>query len=365
MIAIAALSARALAVWAAADGAPAVVLDCFGDLDTRRAAREWRPVGATGSLAFDRERLLSELAALRGHAEGWVAGGGFDDDPGLLREAAAVLPLLGSDPEGHARTRDARQFFAALDSLGVPHPAVAFEAPPDPAGWLLKDPRSSAGAGVRRWSGEAARAHEYWQRELQGTVMSATFVANGERAVVLGLNRLLAVAQGDRPFVYRGALGPLTTPARLRQQLDRDADLLAREFGVHGLASLDFVEAGGRALVLELNARPSASAALYPEVEGGTPLGAHLRACREGRLPAPVRAGPVRGTEVVYARQPLVLSVASAAFLAAQRCVHDLPAAGTRFDAGDPLFTLEAEVEGPEALARQRDLILETVEGLS
>ncbi len=365
MIAIAALSARPLAVWAAADGRPAVVLDCFGDADTRRAALEWRPVGAADRLALDGERLLAELASLRGRAEAWVAGSGFDDQPELLCEAAAVLPLLGTDPQGHARTRDARAFFVALDRLDLPHPPVAFEAPPATAGWLLKDPRSSAGAAVRRWAGGAAQAHEYWQREVDGTVMSATFVANGADAVVLGLNRLLAAAQGDRPFVFRGAVGPVAAPPRLQREVDSCVRRLAREFGVRGLASLDFIESGSQPLVLELNARPSATAALYPRVGGASPLQAHLRACREGTLPPAAPGGPLRGTEVVYARRTVTLSAAAAAFLAAQGSVHDLPVAGARFEPGHPLCTIEAEVTGPEDLATWREQLLDTVEGLS
>ena len=49
-IAVAAISARAMAEAAASDGFKVVALDLFGDTDTRRAASRWLPIGAPGSL---------------------------------------------------------------------------------------------------------------------------------------------------------------------------------------------------------------------------------------------------------------------------------------------------------------------------
>lgn len=47
-IAVAAISARAMAEAAASDGFKVVALDLFGDVDTRRAASRWMPIGASG-----------------------------------------------------------------------------------------------------------------------------------------------------------------------------------------------------------------------------------------------------------------------------------------------------------------------------
>ena len=44
MLALAALSARALAEAAAREGLRAVALDVFGDADTRRHAADWQPI---------------------------------------------------------------------------------------------------------------------------------------------------------------------------------------------------------------------------------------------------------------------------------------------------------------------------------
>jgi uncharacterized protein len=119
-------------------------------------------------------------------------------------------------------------------------------------------------------------------------------------------------------------------------------------FAVRGLASLDFLLDGDRVQVLELNPRPPASLALYPAWQ---PMAAHVRACLQGELPAPPSARqPVLGHEIVYARQPLRVDTTRSAWLAAQAHVHDLPGAGQRFEAGDPLCSVSASGGDPQAV---------------
>ena len=52
----------------------------------------------------------------------------------------------------------------------------------------------------------------------------------------------------------------------------------------------------------------------------------------------------------MFARAPLVLDAAGAAALAARADCHDLPAAGSRFEAGDPVCSVEAEGADVEAV---------------
>jgi predicted ATP-grasp superfamily ATP-dependent carboligase len=125
---------------------------------------------------------------------------------------------------------------------------------------------------------------------------------------------------------------------------------------------------GERVSVLEVNARPPASMALYPDVGGAGVMRAHLRACLHDELPHdPQRpAGRVGGTEIVFAPRALRLDDAAAAALASWPGAHDVPHAGTHFGAGDPLCSVTAS--GPDAdsvkiaLARQRDAVLQQLE---
>lgn len=431
--AVAAVSARPIVQSLADAGFGVVALDVFGDRDTRRASLEWQSIGEPAAQRVDGARLLDALRALarRGDVAGWVAGGGFEADLDLLAEAAEVLPLVGNGAAAMRAVREPRRFFAALARHGIAHPPVRASRPPlvpAPGDWLRKDARGTGGwqvraedasvaaddvlarsgagapaapasprpdeapaegvraaAGGRDDSAFAALRDVYWQRDIAGCAMSATFVADGRRARLLGCNLLLTRRFGRRPYVYCGAIGPVVVSDRLQRELRQALDALVAEAGLRGLGSLDFIlDDEGRMLVLELNPRPSASLELYRERLPGGPMRAHWLACTEGLLPdgppgakaasgpatdpgAPREQGgqggtPVGGTRIVYARRPLRLDAAQAEVLAARPDLHDLPHAGQAFEAGDPLCSIGAAgadaAEVRERLrARRRELL--------
>lgn len=369
MLAIAALSARSLVELAALDGEPCVALDLFGDVDTRRAAAAWWPIGEASALRIDAARLLETLTTLaqRDAVQGWVAGSGFEGCIDLLDAAARCLPLLGTAPADWRRLRDARGFFAVLDEHGFEHPAVQFEPPVSAAGWLLKDAGGCGGTHIVRAASAAATAmattpRHYWQREVPGLPMSATFVANGRDAVLLGFNEQAVQAIGDRPFIFAGVSGPVAVSESVQQRITAVTQLLAHEYRLQGLASIDFLLDGERALLLEVNPRPPASAVLYPRVGDGGPLRAHRRACLHGELPAVTVTGATarRGVRTVFSRRRWRLDAATAAMLAQQPGTHDLPREGTWFAPGDPVCSLSGD-----DLTQRAEALLQTLESLS
>jgi predicted ATP-grasp superfamily ATP-dependent carboligase len=116
------------------------------------------------------------------------------------------------------------------------------------------------------------------------------------------------------------------------------------EFGLRGLASLDFLVDDSGAHWLEVNPRPSATLQLHA---GAWPTGlmhAHLDAVR-GRLPAaaPRHAPGVRGHLTVFADRAGRVGAASTPDPGGRMHLHDLPAAGTRFARGEPICTVSAE----------------------
>jgi uncharacterized protein len=373
MLAVAALSARSLVDAAALDGLRTVALDVFGDADTLRASSQWLSIGEPAAVRIDAERLLQALHTLarRGDVQGWIAGSGFDGRPELLERGAALLPLIGTSPAELRRLRDPREFFAALDLHGIVHPPVRFEAPSSSDGWLTKDFAACGGWHVcRAAAGPTDVTGRHWQRERPGVPMSATFVANGRDAVLLGFNRQSVQAIGDRPFVFAGVIGPVPVDGAVRRAITRATRALAAAFGLRGLGSIDFLLDGDAAEVLEVNARAPASLSLYPRVGSGGPLRAHLRACREGELPAvPSTDAVVRGHTIVFACRPLQLDAAGAAMIAAWPEAHDLPHAGVRFETGHPVCSLSTR--GHDAaqvaadLSERRAALLNTLESLS
>lgn len=352
---VAARSARLLAEAAAREGAAAIALDCYGDGDTRRAALHWESIAGDGGHRIDGARLTDALAraARAPGVTGWVAGSDFENEPALLERGAALLPLIGTPPAAVRRVRDPGRFFAALDALGLPHPETRFDAPPaEPRGWLRKLAQGSGGWHIRpAGDGMHDRADgAYFQREVAGLPMSALFIAGADGARLVAINRLIVRPLGaHHPHVWRGALGPIAWPAERQARLQAMLDALVREFALRGLASLDFVQGDdGRPWLLEINPRPPASMALYSELPL---LAAHVAACRGGALPVLPPLDPaVRGSEIVFAREALVLTEAQASALAAAGDCHDLPAAGTRFAAGDPVCSLSTRADTADAV---------------
>lgn len=379
---VAGVSARLMAQAAARDGYRVVALDAFGDLDTRRASSTWQPIAQPGSLAIDASLLLDALASRsreRG-VLGWVAGAGFDHAPPWLDRAAQRLPLIGTAPEDLRALRDPPAWFALLARCGLAHPPTRFELPGERAGWLVKDLHGSGGWSVR----PADRAQrlsdsDYVQRELvHATPISALFVADGSRAVLIGCQRQLVTTVGALRHVYAGVIGPIVLAPRVVAAIEHALALLVPATRVRGLASLDLLYTDDAdeppIRVLELNARPPGSLALYAH----WPLmRAHVDACR-GELPSAARlreavapeaadvGDAMRGLEIVYARRAVRLSSRAAQDLAARDDAHDLPAAGQAFDAGQPIVSLSAR--GADvgavraALARSREALLADLE---
>ena len=381
LLAVAALSARMLAESAAADGFEVAALDLFGDADTRRACSQWLAIGRPAALHIDDAMLLSALAAVvqRGGAVGWIAGSGFEGRPDLLERGAALLPLLGVPADAMRRVRDPQTFFDVLRAHGIPHPPVRMTPPDDPAGWLVKDSHGCGGWHIRRVTKRriALQAgplpvHHYFQREVPGTPMSATFIANGSDAQVLGFNRLTVRRFGVRPFVFCGAVGPVPLADVVARRITAVVRELVAAFSLRGVCSLDFMLDGDMFSVLEVNPRPPASMVLYGDRAPGV-VAAHVRACLYGELPVwPVRAqndpadNSVRGTEIVFAAAPFWLDGPAAQRLASHAHRHDLPAAETRFETGDPLCSVSASGANADhvlaLLARGREAVYQSLE---
>lgn len=361
---VAALSARTLAESARRGGWRVIALDLFGDVDTRRASACWRPIGDPADARIDPARLAAALAdaALETDLAGWVAGSGFDaPQAAAFAAAGTTLPRLGMAADVVAAVRDPATFFTTLDRLGLAHPEVRMRPPHEPAGWLAKDAGGSGGWHIRAAADTGPAPGVYWQRVHPGMPMSALFLADGRRAAIVGLNRLLVRPLGARPYVYRGAIGPIDAPV-LRARIAPALDALVPAFGLRGLASLDFLADGEQPVLLEINPRPSDTMALYDARWPGGLLRAHVDAL-DGRLPrcAPP-GGDVRGHEIVYAPHAGRIDAALAARLARDRHAHDVPAPGTAFDADMPVCTVSAEgadVAGVlHGLARRRQAVV-------
>ena len=346
---VAGISVRALAESARQGGWDVISLDLFGDADTRRASVHWARIGEPSTLRIDPARLCEELqrAARRPRLDGWVPASGFEGAAELLAAGGAALPCLAIEPSEMKRVRDPAMFFGVLDHHRLSHPRISHDPPADPAGWLAKRAGGCGGVHIRAaeqmLADPAQRpADTYFQRCQPGTPMSALFVADGQRFRLIALNRLIVRAVGPLPHVYAGAVGPISS-ARLEQAVVRALSVLVPEFGLRGLASLDFLADESAAHWLEVNPRPSATLQLHAHAWPAGLMRVHVDAVRR-HLPAtaPRRTAGVRGHLTVFAERPGLVGAASALDPVDRRHLHDLPPPGTRFTHGEPICTVSA-----------------------
>lgn len=343
-----ALSARALAVAARRAGRRAVVIDLFGDTDTRASAEASAVVAGDFDVGFDARALLTAAERLAPAASpprcGLVYGSGLESRIDLLAELAAGRRLFGNSPATVARTKNPREFFALLARLGLPYPEIAEVAPPDPAGWLMKRIGGSGGSHVApARNGAAAGGSRYFQRKIAGLAIGASFLADGRSAFLLGFSE-----QWSTPNSYRfgGVLQPAAISARVAAAIPAVLDALTRELGLVGLNSLDLIVDGDAFHILEVNPRPGANLDIFDGADSAGLFGLHVAAC-EGRLPArwtpPAQATAM---SVLYAARPLRVPRR----LSWPDWVADRPAPGARIEGGAPICTVLAAASSRTAV---------------
>ncbi|MGY0789141.1 ATP-grasp domain-containing protein [Azospirillum argentinense] len=346
-ILVAALSARALAAAARRAGRRPASIDLFADLDTRQLAEPCLRLPAEG-LRLEFGALREALARAELQGVPLVYGAGFEDDPALLARLAEDRPLMGNRPEVVARVKDPFRFAAALDRLGIPHPPVAPAWDGSPGDHLRKRIGGSGGAHITPATDGKANLGWYIQRRVAGHALSVLFLADGDRAVIVGLSRQWTVPTAASPYRYGGAAGPWRCPERWTRILPAMIGRLAAAFELVGLNSADFLVTGPDFHLLEINPRPGATLDVFDRPPMPPLFGLHLDACA-GRLPdrLPALSG-CRAAAVLYADAATRIETGRRwpAWTA------DRPAAPTIIGRGEPVCTVFGE--GPSATAARR-----------
>ena len=172
---------------------------------------------------------------------------------------------------------------------------------------------------------------------------------------------------GTRPFVFCGAVGPVPLPDDVAARVTAAVRALAAAFSLRGLGSLDFMLDGDTFGVLEVNPRPPASMALYGRhyVQSASQgrRRCHRSACAclpAGRAAAEPAAhlasDTVHGTEIVFAPRPAVARRACRrSALPSVPIATICRSAPTRFDAGDPICSVQRQRRDAEQVRAMLD----------
>ncbi len=346
---IVALSARALAQSAARAGYRVHAIDLFGDEDT---GSHCASVAVAPPLngGFDAARLPALVAHAREEHDiaGVVYGSGFEDRIEVLSWLYSNCPLLGNSPKSVRATKDPETFFPLLEKLDIPHPETAWSGVADEDGWLEKARGGGGGGHVHALAPRAAlRAGCYRQRRIAGRSMSAVFLADGRRALLLGMSEhWCAQPELLTPFQHSGMVR--VHPSRsLSSTIEAWISRLVDALALRGLCGIDFVVTpNGAPLLLEINPRPPASFELFEAAD--SLFTAHLAACG-GELRRPMVEESVRASAVVYApcewQIPALWSWPS--------WTSDRTAAGVCIARGQPLCTVSAQGETSAAAIAQ------------
>jgi predicted ATP-grasp superfamily ATP-dependent carboligase len=335
-----ALSGRALAVAARRAGRRARVLDLFGDTDTRASAAASLVVAGDLARGFDETSLLACAERIAPGAVqpacGLVYGAGLEDRPALLERLSRGRRLYGNSPRTVARTKDPRTFFPLLDRLRIPCPDTAFTARADPGDWLVKRIGASGGAHVSAASLAGVGPDLYYQRRVPGVAVGASFLADGERALVLGFSEQWTSPGARDAFRFGGAVQPASLHPRIEVSIRADIARLVPALGLVGLNSLDVIVGHDRYAVIEVNPRPGANLDIFDGTGPGSLFAHHVAAC-EGRLPEQwTPPGRATAMAVVYAQAP----GRAPASITWPDWVVDRPAPGAHVAGGAPVCTV-------------------------
>lgn len=343
-------SARAAAVSAVRAGLEPIGIDLFADLDLSAIAPSDRipadvyPEG------------LEALAAGRSAAP-WIYTGALENHPALVDRIAAARPLWGIAGPALRAARDPIGLAGLLRDAGLPYLEVRLEPPAnsDRRPWLVKPIASAGGREVRPYNGQAGRPGSvYYQRWIAGPALAAIAVADGSETRLLGITGhwFDEAGQGDQPpdFTYRGSIGPWPVAATVRERVDRLCRTLAEGIGLIGLFGVDFILKDGVPWPLEVNPRYTASVEVLELALGRSFLDEHRRASdpdvsTPAIFPAPGGDRPtVVGKRIIYAdgpcRFPEIRPRRPTTDPFAIPRIADVPAAGTRFETGQPVLTL-------------------------
>jgi predicted ATP-grasp superfamily ATP-dependent carboligase len=250
-----------------------------------------------------------------------------------------------------------------LEAIGLSLPPMKsqLEASDDPAAWLFKGTRSSAGLQVYPASERPTKLPGYFQQRIAGFSWSAAFVASAGRAHLLGIFEQLIGSDwyAPRPFQYAGNIGPL--PFAQRDQVAKLGNELAAAFSLQGLFGLDFLLDGAeRIWPLEVNPRYTASMELAERAHGGLSLAAaHVAACASREITWPANQEDRRachGKGIVYAPADCAIPAALCQQLQEANANQpwplwgDIPTAQSSVPAGAPVATALASAAAADAV---------------
>ncbi|MBI5638621.1 MAG: ATP-grasp domain-containing protein [Nitrospinae bacterium] len=326
-IAIIGRHARPFAENAHAHGWRVFAADGFNDWDAARFAAPLTP-GGFG------ETPEAFLRAWETAPEPLLFCAPIEAAPAMLAEAARNKRVLNAPAHAVAAARDI-SFLQKVACNGVRFPAVSFlsiPSHPPETPWIIKSAKSAGGTGIRPGDGILGR-DEYRQKVVHGESIGALFFSAAGRCVFLGAS--LHINHG---FLYGGGIFPAPLNPDVAHILEQFGARVTAESGMAGWWGADFILNDEALWLLEINPRPTATAALFGKLRGVDLVAAQM--APDVFSPLPQNSGPgVMGNMVLYAEDDFTFRGSAEWF---EKNARDIPHEGRAMKKGEPVLTLHA-----------------------
>lgn len=339
-------SVRAAAESAVRAGFRVAAADLFSDRDTQSIARCVRVRDYPQGLLSVREQ----------HAElPVVYTGALENYPSIVDDVQRLGPLWGNDAAVLRRVRDPADLAAVLNENGLPFPKISTDLKVASDTWLRKSIRSAGGQHVEYATANQRLDHGcYFQEYLEGAVCSASYVASGGVAEMIGVTDMLVGQKwlGASGFIYCGSILRDADPDELRQWRML-GQVLAREFQLIGVFGVDAIVRQRQVIPIEVNPRLTASMEVLEDAGIVSVFTAHVNACN-GEPFAVVNAPTcITGKAILYAAASTVVPRQLPSPVAKEVRLADLPARGESIHAGQPILTILAEDDTQAGVLRK------------
>ncbi len=348
------ISARAMAESAVRSGYPVIALDAFGDQDTKNLTESYS-LRRDFQYGYSPRALHKASRKLSFDAVAYTSN--LENHPKILMQFEAHHRLIGNSPQVIHSIRYWPALIPKLKQAGFSVPETIFaedgRSIDNGRNWLVKPLLSGGGHGI------AFESHNRYcvpgfmfQEYIPGKPCSASFVANGDQSVIIGITEQLIGESrfGAQGFRYCGNIQPLpelSNPAaakKILEQVRKLAAFLTREYGLTGVNGVDFLLKDNRVYLTEVNPRYSASMELMERAYEIPIFHLHTQAVLDGRLPVfdletILDNKKFLGKAILFAERD---AAAPDTRNWLQGDIRDIPVTGEKLPKGSPICTLFA-----------------------
>ncbi len=180
----------------------------------------------------------------------------------------------------------------------------------------------------------------YYQEFIEGTVYSAVFLANGNAANLIGLNRILGSKQfPEHPFLYEGAISIAFKNENTLVKIVSIINKITKRTGLFGLCGIDFIiDENEFIFIIDINPRPPSTFELHESQE--SLFAAHISSFSGGSINySSVNHNFSKGHIIYYTKKNLLIPEN----LKWPAWVQDRPLGKQRILIKNPVCTIYAE----------------------